>query len=192
MEYVIVIVNNEKKWQTVAVDAQQLRVLHNYWLTSDGLTQRQLDHDVAETRKYIDEELASKPKVYVKLAKKYDVQRVDIRFAREWLTLTFFRSTLFNVRMNGDFFTSTLNALCMADREHDLSFGPGFIRDEDDPFKLRRVGRRTNQPANANAKIFTRTTSNRRKGKAKRFDDAKIASHANGATKTIDGPTAYC
>lgn len=133
MEYVIVIVNNEKKWQTVAVDARQLRVLHNYWLTSDGLTQRQLDHDVAETRKYIDEELAPKPKVYVKLANKYDVQRVDIRFAKQWLTLTFFRSTLFNVRMNGDFFTSTLNALCMADRKHDLSFGPGFIRDEDDP-----------------------------------------------------------
>lgn len=154
MEYVIVIVNNGKKWQTVAVDARQMRVLHNYWLTSDGLTQRQLDHDVAETRKCIIEELASKPKVYVKLANKYDLQRVDLRFAKQWLTLTFFRSTLFNVRMNGDFFTSTLNALCMADREHDLSFGPGFIRDEDDPLFVTNSEDSDEEPTNQQMRML--------------------------------------
>lgn len=154
MEYVIVIVNNDKKWQTVAVDARQMRVLYNYWLNSDGLTQRQLDHDVAETRKYIDEELAKKPKVYVKLANKYDVQRVDIRFAKQWITLTFFRSKLFNVRMNGDFFTSTMNALCMADRQHDLSFGPGFIRDEDDPLFVSNSEDSDDEPASQHMRLL--------------------------------------
>lgn len=135
-EYVLGIVCGGETLQRIAIDKRQVRVLYNYWLTVDGLMQRRMDDELMENVEYLEEELANKPKIELRLKECNEVQRVDLRFAKQWITLTFFKQVLINVRMNGDFFCRQLWFLCADTRRRPLDFSRGFQRGEDNVDEL--------------------------------------------------------
>lgn len=131
-EYVLGIMCRGESLQRIAVDKRQVRVLYNYWLTVDGLMQRRQDDELMENVEALEEELANKPKIELRLKECNEMQRVDLRFAKQWVTLTFFKQVLINVRMNGDFFSRQLWFICADTRRRPLEFSRGFRRNEND------------------------------------------------------------
>lgn len=125
-EYVLGIVCSNETLQRIAIDKNQIRILYNYWLTADGLTQRRIDDELMENVEILEEELADKPKIELILKECNEVQRDDIRFAKQWITLTFYKHSLINVRMNGNFFSQQLWYMSADTRRRPLDFSREF------------------------------------------------------------------
>lgn len=127
-EYVLNVVCENEVIQRLAIDKTQVRILHNYFLSSDGLTQRRIDDELMENVEVIKEELGARPKLDLVLGEQHELQRVDIRFAGHWVTMTFYKRTVINVRMNGNFFGQQLWFLCADARRRQIDFSRGFRR----------------------------------------------------------------
>lgn len=130
-EYVLNVVCENEVIQRLAIDKTQVRILHNYWLSSDGLTQRRIDDELLDNVEAIEEELGTRPKLELALGEQHELQRVDVRFANQWVTMMFYKRTLVNVRMNGNFFGQQLWFLCADARRRQIDFSRGFRRIED-------------------------------------------------------------
>lgn len=130
--YVLNVVCEDELIQRLAIDKTQVRILPNYWLSSDGLTQRRIDEELMENVEAIEEELGSRQKLELVLKEQHALQRVDVRFAGHWVTMTFYKQTLINVRMNGNFFGQQLWYMCADAQRRPIDFSRGFRRNTND------------------------------------------------------------
>lgn len=135
-EYILVIAHGEKILQRIAVDTRQVRILYNYWLSTNGLLQCRMDEELTESLEQVKAELHNRPRITLNVYNRHDVQRIDLCFAKQWVTLTFFKGALLNARMNGDFFSQHLRFMCTDDRRQPLDFSRGFRRNEAAPEEL--------------------------------------------------------